>query len=311
MKKIIAILLALTLSVSLAAVFASCSGDKTEPTKTPAAETATAETSAATAEPEKKVTLKDNATIAIPNDTTNEARALLLLEDLGLIELDGTKGLVATVNDVTKNPQNFKFVEVDAAQIPNKLADVNYAVINTNFALDAGLNPQVDSLAVEGAASAYANILSVKAGNENTPKTLALKAALESQAVADYITATYGGAVVSVVENPGNGYDASVNYEELNGTTIKVSATPSPHAEVLEIAKTILAEKGITLEIITTTDYAVPNVVTEDGSVDANYFQHVPYMDSFNEEKGTHIVSVAKIHVEPMALYQGGKTTTD
>ena len=93
--------------------------------------------------------------------------------------------------------------------------------------------------------------------------------------------------------------------------TITVAASPTPHAEILEVAKEILAEKDITLDIQTYNDYVVPNTVVEDGTVDANYFQHTPYLDDFNKENGTHIVSVAAIHVEPMGLYGGKQTTLD
>ena len=153
--------------------------------------------------------------------------------------------------------------------------------------------------------------MAVKEGNENTDKIKALKAALESKQVADYIKATYDGAVVSTVENPGNGFDSTVNYDALAGQTISIAASPTPHAEILEIAKTILAEKNITLNIIEYTDYIQPNNVVESGEVDANYFQHVPYLDDFNAENKTHIVSVSTIHVEPMGLYGGKQSNLD
>ena len=211
--------------------------------------------------------------IAVPNDTTNEARALLLLEANGIIKLKDGAGITATKNDIAENPHNVEIVETEAAQIPN--------------------------------------ILAVKEGNESSDKVKALVAALESQQVADYIAEKYDGAVVSTVENPGDGYDASVDYAALAGQTISVAASPTPHAEILEVAKEILAEKDITLDIQTYNDYVVPNTVVEDGTVDANYFQHTPYLDDFNKENGTHIVSVAAIHVEPMGLYGGKQTTLD
>ena len=151
----------------------------------------------------------------------------------------------------------------------------------------------------------------MKAGNEKLPKILALKAALESKQVADYITEKYAGSVVSTVTNPTDGYDASVDYDSLKGTTITIAASPTPHAEILEVAKTILADKGITLDIQTYNDYVVPNTVVEDGAVDANYFQHLPYLEDFNAEQGTHLVSIATIHVEPMGLYGGKQTSLD
>ena len=249
--------------------------------------------------------------IGVPNDTTNEARALLLLQELGYLTLTEDAGITATVSDIAENPYNITFKEVEAAQLPNVLQDMDYAVINSNYAIDAGLNPMEDALALEGSFSAYSNVLVVKEGNENNDNIKALKAALESQQVADFITEEYGGAVVSTVENPTDGFDASVDYDALAGTTITVAASPAPHAEILQVAKEILAEREITLDIMEFTDYIQPNNVVESGEVDANYFQHQPYLDDFNAENGTHLVSVSAVHVEPMGIYGGKKTTLD
>lgn len=249
--------------------------------------------------------------IAVPNDTTNEARALLLLQEAGIIKLKDGAGITATKNDIVENPYNVEIVEAEAAAIPQLLPDVDYAVINSNYAINAGLNPVKDSLFKEGSSSAYSNILAVKEGNENTDAVKALKAALESKQVADFIAEKYEGSVVSVVDNPTDGYDSSVDYASLAGTTISVAASVTPHAEILEVAKQILAEKDITLDIQTYSDYVIPNNVVEDGTVLANYFQHTPYLDDFNAQQGTHIVSVAAIHVEPMGLYGGTQTSLD
>ena len=136
-------------------------------------------------------------------------------------------------------------------------------------------------------------------------------AALSSKKVADFITEKYAGAVVSVVENPGNGFDDTVDYAALNGTKITVAASPAPHAEILAVVKDILAEKGITLEIKEFSDYVIPNNVVNDGEIDANYFQHLPYLEDFNKENGTKLVSAAAIHVEPLGIYGGKQTTLD
>lgn len=250
-------------------------------------------------------------TIAVPNDTTNEARALLLLEEKGYIKLKDGADIKATVKDIAENPYNIKFKEVEAAQLPNTLKDVDYAVINSNYAISADLNPVKDSLAIEDSASAYSNILAVKEGNENTDAVKALKAALESKKVADFIADKYSGAVVSVVENPGDGYDSSVNYDALAGKTITIAASPTPHAEILAVTKEILAAKNVTLDIKEFTDYVQPNKVVDSGEIDANYFQHTPYLDDFNAENGTHVVKVSAIHVEPMGLYGGKQTSLD
>ena len=250
-------------------------------------------------------------TIAIPNDTTNEARALLLLEDLGYIKLKDGAGITATPLDIEENSYNIEFKEVEAAQLPNVLKDVDYAVINSNYAIEAKLNPTKDALGLEGSSSVYGNILAVKEGNENSDIIKALKAALESKQVADFIASEYDGAVISVVENTTDGYDSSIDYAALAGKTVSVAASPTPHAEILAIVKTILAEKDITLDIKEFTDYVQPNNVVESGEVDANYFQHTPYLDDFNAENGTHIVSVASIHVEPLGIYGGKQSSLD
>ena len=278
--KLTALLLALVLSLSLVLTGCGSSGSKT--------------------------TIK----IGVPNDTTNEARALLLLEKQGIIKLKDGAGLTATKNDIAENPYNVEIVEAEAAQLPNLLKDYDYAVINANYAISAGLTPTKDALAIEDSASSYVNVLVAKEGNEKAPKILALAAALQSKQVADYIASKYD-AVISVVANPTDGFDASIDYDALKGTTISVAASPAPHAEILEIAKQVLAEKDITLDIQTYNDYVVPNTVVEDGTVDANYFQHVPYLDDFNAQQGTHLVSVAGIHVEPMGIYGGKQTTLD
>lgn len=250
-------------------------------------------------------------TIAVPNDTTNEARALLLLEDLGYIKLKDGAGITATVLDIEENPYNITFNEVEAAQLPNVLKDVDFAVINSNYAISANLNPTTDALELEGSSSAYGNILAVKEGNENSDIIKALKAALESKKVADFISSKYGGAVVSVVDNPTDGFDTEINYEALAGSTVSVAASPTPHAEILEVAKQILAEKNITLKIVEFTDYVQPNNVVESGDCDANYFQHLPYLEDFNKENGTHVVSVSTIHVEPLGIYGGKQQSLD
>ena len=253
----------------------------------------------------------DKITIAIPNDTTNEARALLLLEDKGYIKVKDDAGITATILDIEENPYDIEFKEVEAAQLPNVLKDVDFAIINSNYAIDAGINPAEKALALEGVASPYGNVLVVKEGNEQNPEILALKAALESQAVADFITDEYDGAVVALVENATDGYDASIDYAALAGTEISVAASPTPHAEILAICKDILAEKDITLDIVEFTDYVQPNNVVESGEIDANYFQHTPYLEDFNAENGTHLVVVSIPHVEPLGIYGGQAESLD
>lgn len=290
-RKLIALALTAALSLSAALSLTACGDKKSD--SSDGAETNT------------------SITIAIPNDATNGGRALLLLDDLGYIKLKDNANITATVLDTAENPKNIEFKEVEAAQVPNVLPDVDYAVINTNYALEAKLSPAKDALALEGAQSPYVNVLVVKEGNENSDKIKALAAALESQKVVDFINTKYNNEVVPVVENPTNGFDDSVDYDSLKGTKISVAATPVPHAEILAVVKDILAEKDITLDIIEFTDYVQPNNVVESGEVDANYFQHTPYLNNFNEENKTHLVVVSGIHVEPIGLYGGKQSTLD
>ncbi|MDD6691230.1 MAG: MetQ/NlpA family ABC transporter substrate-binding protein [Lachnospiraceae bacterium] len=142
----------------------------------------------------------DGDAIAIPNDTTNEARALLLLQQVGLIKLADGVGVTATVNDVTENPHNLQLVEVEAAQVAKQLPSVAFGVINGNYALENGLSVDKDALAAESAdgdaIQQYVNVIAVKDGNQDLPKIKALTDALHSDTVVNYINDTYQGAVV-------------------------------------------------------------------------------------------------------------------
>ena len=265
MKKIIALLAALVLTLSLTAAFA------------------------------------DGIKIAVPNDATNEGRALLLLQAYGLIKVDENAGITATVANITENPLNIEFVEVEAALVPNALPDVDYAIINGNYALAAELPA---ALLYENAESPYVNVISVNEADKDSDKAKALAAAALSQKVVDYF-ASYEGQAISVVENPTDGYDATVDYDALNGETIKVVATLDPHSFVLAIVKDILAEKGINVEVTVVDDYVTPNTAVNDGDAFANFFAHQPYQDDFNANNGTNLVTIAGVHVEPMGLYAG------
>ena len=265
MKKIIALLVALVLTLSLTAAFA------------------------------------DGIKIAVPNDATNEGRALLLLQAYGLLKVDENAGITATVKDITENPLNIEFVEVEAALVPNALPDVDYAIINGNYALAAELPA---ALLYENAESPYVNVVSVNEADKDSDKAKALAAAALSQKVVDYF-ASYEGQAISVVENPTDGFDATVDYDALKGETIKVVATLDPHSFVLAIVKDILAEKEINVEVTVVDDYVTPNTAVNDGDAFANFFAHQPYQDDFNANNGTNLVTIAGVHVEPMGLYAG------
>lgn len=245
--------------------------------------------------------------IGVPDDTTNEARALQLLADNGVIQLREGAGETATKADVISD--TVEIIEIQADLLVNQLQDLDYAVINSNFVLDA-LDAGFDipkALLVE-APEKYlprANVIAVNGDNVDAPLTKALVAAATSQQVKDFIDSTYAGAVISVVDNPTDGYDPDVDYAALAGSTIIIAATPAPHAQVLEVVKDILAAKDITLKIEVFTGYTEENPAVDAGDAYANYFQHQPYLDEYVSETGGNVVSVAIIHTEPMGLYGG------
>lgn len=140
--------------------------------------------------------LPEGAEVAIPNDPTNGGRALLVLADEGVIKVNPDAGLVPTVLDITENPKNLKFRELDAAQLPRALEDADAAVINTNFALAAGISPREDSIAMEKADSPYANVIAVRKGDEGAPWVKTLVEVYHSPEIKEYIETKYEGAVI-------------------------------------------------------------------------------------------------------------------
>lgn len=142
----------------------------------------------------------EGATIAIPNDTTNEARALLLLQDNGYLTLKEGADMTATINDIVENPYNITLVELESAQVPRTLPDVSFGILNGNYAMEAGLTVAENALLFESdesqAAATYVNVIAVKSGNENLDKIKALVDVLKSDAIKDYINATYNGGVI-------------------------------------------------------------------------------------------------------------------
>ena len=247
---------------------------------------------------------QEKITIALPNDATNEGRALLLLQAQGLIKLKDDAGITATKADIVENKLGIEFNEVEAAMVPNVLKDADYGVINGNYALAAGLGK---ALLYENSESPYVNVVCVNEADKDSDMAKALAAAVLSQQVVDYFAETYkDGSAIATIDNPTDGYDASVDYEALAGKTIKIACTLDPHSYVLEVAKKILAEKDITLEIVVVDDYVTPNTMVDAGDVFANYFAHQPYQDDFNANNNTKLVTIAGVHVEPMGIY-GGK----
>ena len=144
--------------------------------------------------------ISDGATIAVPNDTTNEARALLLLQDNGIITLKDGAGMEATKNDIAENPHNVEIIELEAAQVARVIEETSFVVLNGNYALQAGLNAKTDALAYETsdseAAKTYVNVVVVKEGNEGNEGVKALVEVLKSDEISNFINEKYQGSVV-------------------------------------------------------------------------------------------------------------------
>lgn len=248
--------------------------------------------------------------IAVPSDPTNEARALVLLQDQGLIKLKDGVGLSATKNDIIDNPHHIDIVEAEAASLPRTLQDVDAAVINANYALGAHLDTSkafASESADSSAAQQYANVVAVRPGDEQTDKTKALVAALQSEKARQFIKDTYHGFIVPL----GSGDDLPIPDAPAGGETIKVGASPTPHAEILGSIKDLLAKHGYKLDIVEYSDYIQPNVALASGDLDANYFQHIAYLDNYNSENGTKLANAGKVHFEPLGLYGGKAKSLD
>ena len=242
-------------------------------------------------------------TILIPDDDSNQTRALLLLAQEGLIVLPEGASVEngVSVLDIV-DAKGFNIQAAQADSLPSLLENADkgtVAVINYNYALGAGFRT-TDALAIEDAsgdaALTYANIIAVRRGDETRPEILALVSALQSGAVDEYNAQT-GAGIVAI---PAGAEPQVYSGEKV---TLKVGASSTPHAELLELVKPALAEQGIELEIVIYDDYVLPNTALQDGTLDANYFQHTPYLNSFNEKNGTDLVSAGLIHYEPFGIY--------
>ena len=173
--------------------------------------------------------LEDGDTIAVPNDTTNEARALLLLQDNGVLTLKEGAGLTATVNDIESTTKDIKIQELEAAQVPRVLGEVAFAVINGNYAVEAGLSVEDDAIAYEAsdseAAKTYVNIIAVKEGNEDSEGIVALVDALKSDEIKDFINETYNGAVIPYESSDDTEADTEAASEEATEEATEVVET--------------------------------------------------------------------------------------
>ncbi len=215
---------------------------------------------------------------------------------------------MATKSDIVENRLNIDLIETDVSTVSEVLGDVDYGITNSYYALNAKLDK---ALIYESAESPYVNIICVREENRDIPMAKALAAAALSKEVADFFADNYKDcSAISVVENPTNGYDASVDYSALAGQTVKIVTTGDLYFQVLEIIKTILAAKDINLEIvIDDEDYITPILKVDSGEAFAHFFAYAAFQNDFNEVNNTNLVGIAGVFVEPMGLYAGQKKT--
>lgn len=251
-----------------------------------------------------EVVLADGITIAIPAEAGDQGRALMLLEEHGLLKLDESAGYEATIADITDNPLGIRFKEVDSISLPVELKNADYGIIPGPYALSAGL---ADPLLVENASSPFVQVVTVRESEKETGMARALAAAVCSSEVEEYLQSS--DYAVSVIDNPTDGYDPEVDYTSLKGKTMKVVSFPGINKDVIEIAGKILAQKGITLDIVISEDLMAPNDMVNSGKAFANFFATEDLQTGFGMEKGT----LAKVFLfQPgIGLYAGKQTTLD
>ena len=248
--------------------------------------------------------LADGITIAIPKEADAQGRALLLLQGYGLLKLDESAGYVATIADITENPLGIRFKEVDSIALPEELKNADYGIVSWVYARPAGL---ADPLLVENAASPFVQVVTVRESEKETDMARALAAAVCSSEIEEYLQS--GDYAVSVIEKPTDGYDPAVDYGSLKGKTMKVVCFSGINKDVMDIAGKILAQKGITLDIVISEDLMAPNDMVNSGKALANFFATEVWQTGFGMEKGT----LAKVFLfQPgIGLYAGKQTTLD
>ncbi|MDD6258476.1 MAG: MetQ/NlpA family ABC transporter substrate-binding protein [Erysipelotrichaceae bacterium] len=258
--------------------------------------------------------IRDGASIGVPNDADNLDRALRLLVNKGLLKDPGTDDYVTetTFNGNDKlNPHKYEIVPVEAAQVARSLEDYDIAVVNGNYALEAGLPDKHPAIEIEDFDTQgkinRTNFIVVEQDKLDSEKTKALVAAVTDQKVEDYINDNYKGSVIpSFIDENGNevkseGVKAP---SDKSDNTITVGATEVPHAEILNnVVAGILEDAGWKLDVQTFTDYVTPNTALEEGSLDANYFQTLTYMNDQNDSNGLHLAAAVGVHIEPMGIY--------
>lgn len=248
--------------------------------------------------------------IAVPDDEVNQARALLMLEQAGFIELEEGTGMSATKDDIVDNPYAIEIVNGKSEDLTGMRDSVDFVVLNANSALQSDLSSE-DALVTEDliaeSAEKYRNIVAVRKGEENTDKTRALVTLLQSATARDYLGSNFGNLIVPV-DVVGNG---EVQDADPENPTIRIGVMASPHAELVQEIKPLLENHGYTVGIVVYDDYAGANVDLSAGKLDANYFQDEASLLDYNAKNGTNLVSAGAVHYELMGLYPGKSKSLD
>ncbi len=252
---------------------------------------------------------KKAITVAIPSDEVGMNRALVLIRDLGYIKLDETVEGNFTTDNITENPQKIEFDAVDPEEIAGKRSEYDYIVLNSDDAVSAGIDPKKEALAQESLFDDYASVLTVKNGNKSGDIALALKSALESQSVSDYILDEYNAFLRSAVKQKTDGYNKKIDYSGLADTKITVASSEKIHGEILEKAQNILKSKNITLKIIDCENMEQALAKVENGEADAAFAQSKLHLDAFNFEKEEKLTDVCAIYSGPLCIYGGTQTS--
>lgn len=252
---------------------------------------------------EKKVTM------AIPSDSVGMNRALVLLRDLGYIKLDETVEGDFTTENITENPHKIKFVATDASSIAEKRYEYDYAAINSDDAFSSGIEAKKEALAQESLFDSYASVLAVKKGNEKSDKAMALKAALESESVAECIFDEYDSFILSAVKEKTDGYNKKVDYSGLAETQITVAFSEKIQADVLERVGELFERKSITLKTVECADMASVSEKLEAGEADAAFFQSGSHLALFNLQET--FAEVCTVYSGPICIFGGAQSTLD
>lgn len=237
---------------------------------------------------------------------------------LSLVGCSSGQAEPAAASTSSVNPKGYQITPIEAANLPLNLPDLDVAVINGNFALEAKLNETHPAISIEEfdaeTSVRRTNYIAVKEGNEESEKTKALVAAITSDDVKAYIENTYKGAVItSFIDAEGNPVSGGeIADAPADDNKISVGATLVPHAEILKnVISDVLAAHGWELEVVEFNDYVQPNTALEEGELDANYFQTLGYLNGQNEERSMHLVASVGVHIEPMGVYSDKYTSLE